>query len=238
MKNFSEGWSCKMKRIGIFSLFFTISLSLFAQNASDFVFTVEKNEASITGYKGITGNFTIPEKLDGALVTSIELRDGVCQNVKTITIPSGVKDIGIDILVCPNLESITVSESNMNFKAVNGVLYDKSGKTLLFYPYAKKDVSFTVPQGVETIGGGVGSSPYGTISVVSCTYLKAVIIPASVKLIEPCAFAGCENLANVVVPSEGIVIEYSAFFGCEKLEQKIRNELEKRFGEDLFWGPW
>jgi hypothetical protein len=172
------------------------------------------------------------------LVTSVSLEEGVCEVIETISIPSGVNEIYLPNNSCLNLEAITVVESNTLYKTIDGVIYDKSGKTLLFYPYAKNVPLFTVPNGVEIIGGRVGSSEYGTISAVSCKYLKTVIISSSVRLIEPCAFAGCVNLENIVLSLDNIDIKYSAFMGCDNLNGTIRTQLGERYGNDLFYGPW
>jgi hypothetical protein len=219
-------------------LFAALCFSVFGQNADNFETVLNDGSITITGFKGAARDVVIPEKLNGIPVTSLRLMENVYESTKTISLPSGVEDIYIGISVCPNLEAVIVSQTNGKFKTIDGVLYDKPGKILLFYPYAKKDSSFTVPDGVETIGGRVGSSIYNTISAVCCVYLKTVVIPATVKLIEACAFAGCENLTNIMVPPEGIKIEYSAFLGCENMDAGVRNALEERFGEDLFWGPW
>ena len=51
----------------------------------------------------------------------------------------------------PSLEEIVVSESNPNYKVLNGNLYTKDGTILIKYCSGKKDKNFTIPDGVEAI---------------------------------------------------------------------------------------
>ena len=47
--------------------------------------------------------------------------------------------------------NIRVPEDNPNFRDIDGVLFDKSGKNLLLYPNGRPDREYAVPEGVETI---------------------------------------------------------------------------------------
>lgn len=49
------------------------------------------------------------------------------------------------------LEKITVSKNNQNFSDIDGVLYDKSGTKLLYYPESRVNSSYSVPAGTKTI---------------------------------------------------------------------------------------
>lgn len=53
---------------------------------------------------------------------------------------------------CYNLSNIFEGGSDAAYKSVDGVLYTKSGTTLLLYPMGKKDTQFTVPDVVTNIG--------------------------------------------------------------------------------------
>lgn len=56
---------------------------------------------------------------------------------------------------------INVDPANQKYKAVDGVLYTKNGDTLLRYPVAKTNETFTIPESVKTIGSyGMAANPY------------------------------------------------------------------------------
>ena len=51
-----------------------------------------------------------------------------------------------------NLQELIVDENSSKMKSVDGVLYSKDMKTLIFYPRGKRDKEFTVPSIVQNIG--------------------------------------------------------------------------------------
>lgn len=78
-----------------------------------------------------------------------------------------------------NLKAINVGESNNNFCSVNGALYNKNKTTLVYVPNGMVEKSYTIPDGVKTIG-------YNAFA--DCENLTEVTIPLSVKGIEDDAF--------------------------------------------------
>ena len=69
--------------------------------------------------------------------------------------------------------NIRVPEENPNFRDIDGVLFDKSGKNLLLYPNGRPDREYAVPEGVETIEEEC-SFGYGC-------QLERLILPASFR---------------------------------------------------------
>ena len=56
-----------------------------------------------------------------------------CTSLKSIEIPNSVEEIHENAFEdCQNLRSITVAEDNKNFASIDGDLYTKDGKTLIF----------------------------------------------------------------------------------------------------------
>ena len=101
-----------------------------------------------------------------------------------------------------SLKAITVSASNPNYKAVDGVLFSKDGKKLISYPCQKAGASYTVPDGVETI--------------LQCAfqgndYLTELILPEGVKTIDYWAAIECPNLTSVTLPASLRELGYQAF---------------------------
>lgn len=102
--------------------------------------------------------FNIPSKVNGIPVTSIE-RDVFCNNttVTTINIGSCLKKIRSDALYydnyhyCSSLREIIAPDDNPNFTSIDGVLYNKVKDSLVCYPFAKPDETWTTPSTMRTM---------------------------------------------------------------------------------------
>jgi hypothetical protein len=106
------------------------------------------------------------------------------------------------------LTNISVDQRNSAYISVGGVLFDKSGRTLVCYPSGKRG-AYTIPSSVKTIGPWAFST---------CYYLTSVIIPATVETIKEYAFSHCRSLTNIDIPyNYAIVIEEGAFARCYEL---------------------
>lgn len=93
-------------------------------------------------------------------ITKVDRKFFDIEGVTSISLPSTLKIIKYYAKSVPNgtydpwsstLNKITVSKKNKHFKSSKGVLYSKSGKTLVIYPSGKKPASFTTPKKVSTI---------------------------------------------------------------------------------------
>lgn len=131
-------------------------------------------------------------------------------DVREIKIPSNVTEIGKDAFYnCRALESINVDDKNPNYKSIEGVLYDKSGSTLICAPCYKNFDDFVIPRSVNSI------EPY---AFSNCWNLYAINIPASVSIIGEYSFAYCSNLKNVHIDYDVERIEQYAFNCCSSLK--------------------
>lgn len=74
---------------------------------------------------------------------------------------------------------IDVAPGNPYFTSIDGVLFDKEGKTLIAYPEGKSD-KYVVPNGVEQIGA------YAFIANIT---LKDLVLPSSLQAIGVSAFS-------------------------------------------------
>ena len=102
---------------------------------------------------------------------------------------------------CNALTSITVAGNSGTFKSEGGVLYTADGKTLILYPQAKTDISFTIPNGVETIK---------TNAFFHNIYITSLTFPQSLKFIEYYAFYYCYSLQTVVMSDDYVWKQYGA----------------------------
>ncbi|MBQ3571196.1 MAG: leucine-rich repeat domain-containing protein, partial [Clostridia bacterium] len=156
----------------------------------------------------------------------------LCRSLTSVVIGDSVTSIGYEAFWdCDSLTRITVSEDNANFKDIDGNLYTKDGKTLLQYATGKKDTSFTVPNGVETIGNyafafcdsltsvviGDSVTSIGDAAFYGCASLTSVKIPDSVTSIGDYAFCYCDSLTSVEIGDSVTSISDSAFYYCSSL---------------------
>jgi hypothetical protein len=102
-----------------------------------------------------------------------------------ITIPASVTIIESNVFGgCGNLTDIIVSEGNKNYKSIDGILFNSSVTELLQYPEGKTGTTYTVPNGVTTIGED---------AFVGITYLEEIILPNSLTSILNDAFFACHD---------------------------------------------
>ncbi len=134
-----------------------------------------------------------------------------CSALKSVSIPASVTSIGVNaFLNCASLESYAVASGNQNYKAVNGVLFDKNGETLIQYPNGSSATQYTAPAGVKTIA----DSAFG-----SNTKLSKITLPSGLKIISAYAFNHCSALSEINIPSSVTVIDSQAFGGCKNLKE-------------------
>ncbi|GHU83475.1 hypothetical protein FACS1894196_3440 [Clostridia bacterium] len=220
---------------GMDSAYEEVAFSLATELTSgDYQYMVKSDgSVALTKYSGSATALTIPEQLDGKLVTSIGNRafesrirltsvtipSGItsigerafssCYSLTSITIPSSVTSIGDEAFTyCDSLTSITVSAGNTNFASIDGVLIDTTTQTLFQYPIGKPATSYTIPSGVTSIGEWAFFGCYG---------LTSITIPSGVTSIGDDAFIDCTNLASITISDSVTSIGSAAFAWCEKL---------------------
>ncbi len=156
------------------------------------VYTGERHIDSVCGYDGDEVEITIPTKLNGEKINSIDKFYLISDTVETIKIPKEIKvitrgydenaDYHIDesqtyFRVSENskLKEIIVDSENEKFTAENGVLFSKGYTYLYFYPPQKTDVEYNVELVVKTICSGAFRYAIN---------LKSLTIPQSIWQIE------------------------------------------------------
>lgn len=127
------------------------------------------------------------------------------QNTKSLTtieIPASVTTIGNAAFAGSGISTFTVAESGSSFKTDTDskALLTSDGKTLVVFA-PKATGSYTIPDGVETIG------PYSFES----SALTSLVIPSSVKTIREGAFY-LSALTSIEIGEAVETIEVMAFF--------------------------
>lgn len=170
---------------------------------------------------GVPDNATIPEivipdEYDGKSVVAIADFSMVnLENVTKITIGKNVSEIGPWAMENnKKVTAIEVAEENEYFCDVDGVLFTKDMKTLLFYPMARaasettdengnkiKSISYAVPEGVEAVR---------TKAFYKCSDIRELTLPSTLKSIEEKAFFRC-SISEIILPEGLEAIEKDAF---------------------------
>ena len=152
-----------------------------------------------------------------SVITIGRMAFAYCQLLREVTIGKGVECIGEDAFeLGQRIENFTVSEENTAYKAIDGSLYTKDGKTLIKYKAGSENTVFEIPEWVTTISdyalshcwnlesisfpSSLTTIPYYTVS--SCPNLKFISISANTTQIEARAFVNCPSLMEIFVASE------------------------------------
>ena len=118
--------------------------------------------------------------------------------------------IGRDAFNCPNLLSVNVDQGNVVYSSVDGVLFSKDKKTLIFYPKGKSG-AYAIPSGVKVIGQS---------AFAWCSNLTGLTIPDGVEKIGEEAFTN-SGITSLELPDSVTVIEYQASLTSLKLSANL-----------------
>ena len=148
---------------------------------------------------------TIPDS-----VTSIgDCAFYLCSSLTSVSIPDSVEQIGTNpFAACFELKTISVSPEHPYFATIDGVLFRKADKALISYPASISSSTYTIPQGITSIGDS---------AFFYCDSLTSVSIPDSVTAIGDSAFFWCSSLTSVSIPDSVTAIGDEAFYSCSSL---------------------
>lgn len=152
-----------------------------------------------------------------------------CSSLTALNMGSGVTDIGeyafqgtaIDVFTVPakvskmpstaffkaKVKAFAVASGNTAYRAVSGVLYKNSGKTLTNYPTGSTAASFTVPSNVTKIDDG---------AFMHAKNLSSINLSKVISLGES-SFQGC-GITSLKIPNTVTSAGYFTFYGCEALK--------------------
>lgn len=118
-------------------------------------------------------------------------------------IPDSLHNVSNFEKVFANVNYFEVTSGNESLMAVDGIITDKTGSELLFYPRTRN--TFQIPESIRIIRIG---------SCSDNNNLTEVIIPNHVENIERFAFSWCENLKKVTILNSEAHVQEDAFFEC------------------------
>jgi hypothetical protein len=174
----------------------------------------------------------IPEQVDGKPVTrlyALYLHEGV----EKLVIPKTVTKITLNyfsLVHNTTLKNVVVDPENAKYQSKSGVVYTKSGKTLVWVPSSRE--SFTIPKSVTRIGqSAFASSSIKAIKIPDtvkyigddafyyCEKLQSVTLSDGLKTISPYVFSHCSQLKKIKIPASVTEISGVSFFSCGNLKE-------------------
>ena len=240
----------KLSNIGDYSKIATFESYAF-RNCDSLTGTLTFTAPSITFLQGA---FT-----DSDGITAVRFEDG-CAATLNAACFSSMKELtsvhlgdsvaySDDYLYNPKLATITVSEDNTKFVAVDNVLYQKNGDNLTLYRMAPNRVqtSYTMPANVTYMHA---------YCCHQCVTLESLIINSSVGRISDDSFYGCTALASVdlggateignyafcacpfssiTIPSTVEGVDGRAFISCQRLVSVVFEEGCTQIAHDAFY---
>ena len=181
-----------------------------------------RNHTTLIQYPGGGGaNYTIPNS-----VTNIGdwAFDG-CGRLTNVVIPDSVLSIGDSgFSSCTSLSGINVDANNLAYSSVKGVLFNRSQTTLIQYPAGNLETSYTIPNGVNSIGDS---------AFFNC-HLTNVTIPNSVTTIGDYVFAD-SALTEVTMGNSVTSIGDYAFKYCNSLSGVYFQGNAPTAGQSVFY---
>ena len=199
-------------------------------------------------------SLVIPDTIDGKKVTELGKtalgKDHENNPYISVSIPASIEYISADnpFMYCTKLKEIKVDSKNTEYTDENGILYSKDKKTLFCYPWCREGDSFTIPEGVTTIGfAAFYSAKLSSLSFPTSLkeidafafgdmiYLKSAdLSKTSIDAVPNYAFSQCSTIEKVLLPDSLEVIGGGAFAGCSLIKDITLPESLLSIGQYAF----
>ncbi len=129
-----------------------------------------------------------------------------CTNLTTVTFEANVSNCIFkqNFEGCKKLTAINVPSGHTMYSSKDGVVFNKEGTTILYYPDGKSG-AYSIPSTVTEIDSR---------AFRDCAGLTSLVIPEGVKSIGFNCFQGCTGLKNVTLPRSISSIGSQAFSDC------------------------
>ena len=187
----------------------------------------------ITEYTGKDTIVSIPEKIDGKIVSSVGETTFISNDgITKVIISPNINNIDAQAFTsCLKLVEINVDKNNLNYYSDEGILYSKDKTELIRCP-AGKSGTCSVLADTETIGRSAFGNckqlteiefPTGLVNIgeaafTFCDALTEISLPSGLRYIEDYAFSGCFGLTEVTLSGNVERVNGSSFYSCENLE--------------------
>lgn len=204
---------------------------------------------TITQFTGSEEEVTVPATINGKKVTAIAgYAFCYCMDITRIVLPKTVLSVADTAFFCCScLKQVEVDAENPVYTSIDGVLFSKDRKQLVYFPSGRYD-DYTVPDGVEIITDRAFEAAMllervilpesvqtiGDYAFCHCGEMTSIQLPSTIQSIGIYAFSGCYALASIVLPDGLIEISRCAFSNCTKLKAVLLPESVTAIGEYAF----
>ncbi len=130
--------------------------------------------------------------------------------LKRIKLPQSLQYDGTTntFTACFSLTEIVVADGNPTIVSVDNVLYSADMHTIYVYPRGNTNESYTIPEGVTTIGA---------YAFFGNSHLKQISLPESLTKMDSGAFGRATQLETLYIPKNVSEIEINALYCCENI---------------------
>lgn len=202
-------------------------------------------EADVVGTGMLADCPLLEEVILPSSVTAIR-RDAFSRSpgLRRIEIPASVTDL-LPSSECFSLEEIAVLDANRSYKSADGILFDISGRSMIWYP-AGKEGAVIFPYGMTSIGENalrgcrITSLTFPPTleelgrGCLSGTGIESIVIPDGVSNIPEALFQGCRSLTDITFGRGTKYIGDYAFDGCPVAHLRIDAEIPPVVCDDTF----
>lgn len=166
--------------------------------------------------------------------------------IERIAFSESVDNLGTNMFSnCDNLKEIIVNDENNHFKSVDNILYSKDMNVLYYYPIAKENLSFTIPDNVKKVNDYAfyGNKNLEIIDFNLCEeigkesfYLSKIRIIklSNVKKMNYGAFMNCYELEEVSLGNALEIIDDYVFYECYRLKELTLSDKLIKIGNYCF----
>ena len=187
---------------------------------------LDDGTAKILWCWGEAETLDVPGKLDGYAVTAIGDYSFCYCSSPSIILPDSITSIGANPFIeRDSLTKIVVSIDHPALATIDGVLFSKSDKRLVCYPYAFTQFEYSIPQGIEIVGNR---------AFYECSNLASITLPDSLTTIGNEAFAFCSGLTSITLPDSLSAIGNEAFAFCSGLTSISLPDSLSAIGNEAF----
>ncbi len=182
--------------------------------------------ASLIGYVGTESDLVLPESIGGGSYEISPFALAFNNAITSVTISAGVSNIGAQAFYSSyNIKNISVSADNGAYASIDGVLVSKDLKTLIYYPIAKTDSIYRIPDSICVIESYAFYYADSLLEVYfgkevvevkdyafsNCLHLSTIDLGRKLETVGYQFIAGCGSLYVVIIPNTMTNIEYGTF---------------------------
>ena len=207
---------------------------------------INGNKVTIIKYSGIEENIVVPSSLGGYEVTAIgNCAFAGCTNLKTITLPEGLKSIGYSFISGTSVTSLTIPKTVTEIgydrwlgcgatdgaESLKSVVFEEGMERIPDYICKNSVLSeVRIPESVNEIGSE---------AFYNCIGLRELVFGKTIRTIKGGAFAKCKGLRKIEFKENKkypMMLENRAFLECTDLEEVIWSPSIKEIGISAFQG--